>query len=1360
MSSIEDEIVSLKFDNRQFEPGVSSSIASLSKLQTSLQFKNATTGLDGIQTAANGINLQRVADGVSHISNQFNALKFAARVAFATIIRQATYSAEHFIAAFTIDPIKAGFANYEQQINATKTILSNTAASGATLKDVTKTLAGLNKYANLTVYNFSEMAKNIGTFTAAGVALKPATAAIKGIANLAAFSGSTSDQASSAMYQLSQAIAAGQVHLQDWNSVVNAGIGGTVFQRALTETAVQMGNLDKSQVKLSGSMKNVSINGAAFRQSLTPPPGGTSWLTSKVLTNTLAQFTGDLTQAQLKAQGYSKAQRDAIIAQGKTALNAATQVKTFSQLTQALKEEVASAWAGVFKAIFGNITEATSFFTPLHNILQNFFTAPVNDLAKFLTTFRKFGGITASFQILGNIFKIIGNLLYPIKVLLGAIFPSSGNSSKGVATFTKSLATFTEWLVKVTSVTREFHPQFTILHKVFGLATSAFVALMSALRPLLPVLGQLADYVGNLFNEGMGIAGNLIEGWTKGLDPAALKKAASDLANSWIMWIKDALGIRSPATTMIPIGENIINGIVQGLINASQGIIRVLQNIFVGLGQIVKAASQNIHWSDVLDTLNSALFLGVVLLFRRFVQTFSGIIDSWKAVMGSAGGVLDQLTSNLKTMQSKVKSEIIRNIAISIGILAVSALLLSTIDGKKLGISIGAITGMMVALITAMKVLTFQGKGAKNLDAKTIAKQTGQIVALGVAMIEFATAILILTSAVALMGQLDPKTMTRGLEGIGAVIAGIIAATAILSKTGGGKTMLATSTALLILSASLTTFAGVMVLYSKLSWGLIASGGGKAALVIVAVGLAMKTFSGGGSIGGAVGLTIASAALIILAKALKILSSIGLFNMIKAVAALSFVLSELTVAAYAMSLAEGGAASMVVMAAAIIVLAEALKILSGISVGNMVKAIIALAVVLGVVAGAAILLSPAVPLIAALGSAILLFGVAALAAGLGVLAFATGMGILAVVGPAAFQALSDGLDVLLKDLPRIGEAIGGFLVSILTGIAKAAGPLAKALGKLLQILLEEVTKLIPKLQHLVQKLINATLEIIAHSAGHSAKVMLGFALSMLDALDKAVPRFIDRGSSLVIAIITGLGKNGVKIANATGQAILDFLKGLDKAINKYEWRIIAEGLTIGKDLVKGMVIGIGNGIGDVGAAAGALAKHALDVVKNPLHWHINSPSLATKELGRGFGEGAALGIRDMHGAVEKESHDMAHKALNAMKMTFAKSNQEANGLGGLRPKITPILDLSQLARDAKGISSHMGHPVITADVSRRRARDIASDEFMRRQNKADAKGGDSYEFVQNNYSPEPINHVKAYRGHKSQIALFREVTSK
>jgi tape measure domain-containing protein len=282
-------------------------MSALDKLKARLGFVGDTRGFADIEKAADQVDFAGMTQAVDGMGSHFSALQSLAFGVFASIGAKISGLATHIGHAFGLGPVTAGFKNYETQINAVQTILANTGLKGKKgLAQVTGALNNLNRYANLTVYNFSEMAKNIGTFTAAGVDLKTATGAIKGIANLAAMSGSNSQQASSAMYQLSQAIAAGRVNLQDWNSVVNAGIGGSVFQRALASTAVAMGTLNKHAVKLVGPMKTVSVNGQNFRQSIQAIPGQQSWLTSKVLTTALKNFTGDMSQAQLVAQGFTK----------------------------------------------------------------------------------------------------------------------------------------------------------------------------------------------------------------------------------------------------------------------------------------------------------------------------------------------------------------------------------------------------------------------------------------------------------------------------------------------------------------------------------------------------------------------------------------------------------------------------------------------------------------------------------------------------------------------------------------------------------------------------------------------------------------------------------------------------------------------------------------------------------------------------------------------------------------------------------------------------------------------------------------------------------------------------------------------
>ena len=218
--TIDERVVEMRFDNKQFESGVATSMSTLDKLKKSLNLSGVSKGLENVSAATKAVNMSGLTGAVETVHAKFSAFEVMTVTALANITNSALNAGKRMVSALTIDPVKTGFKEYETQINAIQTILANTESKGSTLKDVNQALNELNHYADMTIYNFTEMTRNIGTFTAAGVDLNTSVAAIKGIANLAAVSGSTSQQASTAMYQLSQALASGTVKLQDWNSVV------------------------------------------------------------------------------------------------------------------------------------------------------------------------------------------------------------------------------------------------------------------------------------------------------------------------------------------------------------------------------------------------------------------------------------------------------------------------------------------------------------------------------------------------------------------------------------------------------------------------------------------------------------------------------------------------------------------------------------------------------------------------------------------------------------------------------------------------------------------------------------------------------------------------------------------------------------------------------------------------------------------------------------------------------------------------------------------------------------------------------------------------------------------------------------
>lgn len=356
-TTIDERVVEMRFDNKQFESNVQTSLSTLDRLKKSLNLSGAAKCFDEIDSASKKVNMNGLANAVESVRLKFSTLEVMAVTALANITNSALNAGKRIVSALTIDPIKTGFQEYETQIGAVQTILANTQHEGTNLQQVNRALDELNTYADKTIYNFTEMTRNIGTFTAAGVNLQTSVDSIKGIANLAAVSGSTSQQASTAMYQLSQALAAGKVSLMDWNSVVNAGMGGKVFQDALVRTSELLGTGAKNAINMYGS----------FRESLTKG----EWLTTEVLTETLKQFAGAYSEADLIQQGFSESQAKEIAQMAKTAEEAATKVKTFTQLWDTLKESAQSGWTATWEILIGDFEEAKDLLSEVSETIGN-----------------------------------------------------------------------------------------------------------------------------------------------------------------------------------------------------------------------------------------------------------------------------------------------------------------------------------------------------------------------------------------------------------------------------------------------------------------------------------------------------------------------------------------------------------------------------------------------------------------------------------------------------------------------------------------------------------------------------------------------------------------------------------------------------------------------------------------------------------------------------------------------------------------------------------------------------------------------------------------------------------------------------
>jgi tape measure domain-containing protein len=1051
MSSVDQRVVEMKFDRNDFSKGVQGTLDELALLKQNLKLEGASQGLS---EAANGMS--QLGENTSGISGKFSALGAVAFGALASIGAKAVAVGQQLISSLTVDPISSGLQEYETNLNAVQTILANTQVSGAGLPEVNAALNDLNHYSDLTIYNFSEMAKNIGTFTAAGVGLDQATNSIKGIANLAALSGSNSEQASTAMYQLSQAISSGKVSLQDWNSVVNAGMGGTVFQRALAQTAVSMGTLNDSAVRLEGPMQNVTIAGQSFRESL-DATNGPAWLTSDVLTNTLSQFTGDLTDAQLAAQGFSAEQVAAIQQTAQTAFHAATEVKTLSGVLDVAKEAAGSGWSQTWQIIFGDFDEAKSTFTDLSNTITGMINSSAQSRNAMLQDWKDLGGRTVLIDGLKAAFAALGGVIAPIKEAFRDIFPATTGKELYNATvkfrdFMQSLKPSAE---TVDRIKRTFEGLFAVLHigwtiikSVVGFIFDMFGSISSGSGGILKVTANMGDFlvkIDNFLNKGQYVQRFfdwLHDALMRIIDP--IKNAGGSLGGMFGGLEGSAAGahkvldsLRQMLDHIHTIGDQAGSAwdkFVQIMHVIWDKVQPILEKVKEGIGNFVSwiaDAFSHISFGDILGAAGVGGLVGLVLVLKKGISSIKDMFShpQGPGLFDSVKESLEQLTGTLKSMQTMLKAATLLEIAAAIALLTVAVSVLSKIDPAALGIATAAIATMLVQLTGTMVIMDKAMKRAKAMKMDQIA----------LGMILVATAVDILASAVKKMAGLSWNDLAKGISAT-VVLLAALAGTVRLMGTNN-KRMISTGIGLTLIASAVRILVTAVKEFSDMNWGDLAKGLTGVVVVLGALALYSR-FSGSTGVFSGVGVVLIATGIRILVSAIQDFSKMSWVELAKGMSAMSVGLAAIAAALKlipASSLLR--AAGVIVVAASLSLIADAIKDISKLSWNEIAKGIAGIAVALAAIA-AALKLLPAKSLLT--GIAIL-----EVAASLGMIADA-----IHELGENSWNEIAKGLTALAVALVAIGAALKLLPAkSVITGsaifiVAEALGPIADALDQM------------------------------------------------------------------------------------------------------------------------------------------------------------------------------------------------------------------------------------------------------------------------------------------------------------------------
>ena len=1241
--TIDEKVVEMRFDNSQFERNVATSMSTIDKLKRSLKFDGISKGIEDISDSANRIDFSGFSNAIDSVQMKFSALEVMAVTALANITNSAVNAGLKLAKSLTIDPISTGWSKYNTKNQSVATMV----AQGYDIETVNSQLERLNWFTDETSYDFTQMVANIAKFTATGKDLDESVTAMEGIANWAALSGQNANTASHAMYQLSQAMGAGVMRLEDYKSIQNVSMDTDEFRQKALDAAVALGtlkkNADDTYTSLVGKANNFTKS--QFATSLTQG----AWFTSDVMMSVFQDYSKAVDQiydyATEKGITASQAikeldgQIDAFSLKG---FKAAQEARTFEDAINSARDAVSSGWLNTFELIFGNAERATSTWTDLAEMMFDIFAEPGNTRNELLSQWSELGGQAA---LIESLMGIVGQLKDMLDILGEAwsnVFPPM--TAERLVEITKNFRDF------VQSISDFIQKHRDNLVSTFQGLFSVLRIIKDALKGVWTVVQSIIDNSGSLVPtllEFTGSLGEMVTSLSKSIEEGNIFVTIGEKIGGVLKWLT---GLFSGASPHI---KNIFSVIGQGAAFVSKVLSKLFSNIKGDMPKLINS----------LSLASISVFLGKALSgIKKPLQIFSDI-------KGSIVGVLDGVRDALSSWKTSIDAKSLLTISISIGILAGSLMLISSIESDKLMKSVVAIGALMTELGLFLKLFSGFGGGLKGLGS------------IAVAMVGISTSVLILASAMKTLSKIPEDDIGRSI----AALVGVMAILTATARAFPQKKMLGVGLAMVNVAVAVVILAGAMKIFQTLQWEDIAKG-------IVAIGgsigvLALFLTAMNDNIKGAFALTIAAGALITLSLALKIFQTLQWEDIAKGIVAIGGSLGVLALFLTAMNNNIKGAFALTIVAGSLIVLGTALKILSSIPFTSMLVALGALAGTFLVLGLAGAILTPVIPTILGLAGALALVGVAILAFGAGLAL--TGAGLTAIAAGLTALALASTASVNAL-ITVVSAIVTGIIQAILDGITSLVLTIGETLPLIVTTILDLITSILTAIDENGPMIFEKVLSIIT---------------GLLEAIANNIQPIVEAGIEIVLGLIRGISEKMDDIAQAGFDLLISFIDGLSKAIDENFTDLLNSVLNLittiidsvvefltggavtdfcasGKAVIEGFIKGMGDMIDAVVQKAKDIAKAAVRTVKGWLG--INSPSKVFRKIGVYTGEGLALGLEDSENSIANSAIGVGKTAKTAMEKAINGMSDVINGID-TQPTIRPILDLSDIESGATRI---------------------------------------------------------------------------
>ena len=1354
-STVDTRVVQIQFDNTEFERNVQQTINSLEKLNGLLDGKSPG-GLDTLSSTVNGMDFSNISSGVESIKDRFSTLGIVGM----TVIQRLTNAGINMAAQIggsikkVGDQIAQGGFVRAQNLEQAKFLLEGLGADvTAVMKDVDDALTG-------TAYGLDEGAKTAAIFFTSGVKQgHEMFTALRAVAGAAAMTGS-SYQGIADVFQ--DAAAKGSIMTMEINRLQQQGVKADKYLLDFINTVVEGGatvtdvsdDVKKSVMDLTngtklsledltedrkGLLSKGAISFDIFAAAMDEAFGPHAQEANKTFSGSLANMKTAL--SRLGEAFLTPGMKAAI-----PLFNAIQ--KSVSSFTTTLKEE-----GGAVDKFSKKIT---AFGEYLASVIKSFSGGKGN-----MNAFADLGHSVE--KLLDYMYKAAGKVseafkeVFPDATIQNAkgliiqfnhIVTSFTKSEKRLDTLKNGFVIFFKIVRNVAGIIKSsLTIAFTVLKTVLKAISKPVEAITTSLSKLLEIInkglsGELSGKVFELFGKAIDKAASLIE------------KAVSKIIEYFKFLTegtKNAIGnFTSIRDVLAGIGVVFGGGFIAKALktvkdffdmkgDAKSGFSKMIESIteipekagevLDSLTESLKIMQKQVSGKILKDIALAVLALAVSLKILSTIDV-PGLARGLSALTILLGEMMGALALIMKMVDSDKFAGSIKNISkmqvltsqliklgIALALMAVALKIISTVDPQGLAIGLGGLVGILGAVLGFVVALDkFGGK-----------KMAGKFKGVTEGLMGLAIALLILSAAVKVLSSMSLEELGKGLGGIAGLLIAIMGFIIGVSKlaSGGTKGMISTGIGMIAIATALNILAPALQKMGSLDMQTI----GKGLLAISGALIAMAGASMFTSAVGAAGIVAMTLALALLATVIERVGkldikviALGLGTLIGSLIALAGVSVLLSAAIVPML---GISAAMLIMAAAVAVLGAGL-IMIGAGLAAVAGGIITFA---SVSQTAILMFANAVQTM--IVAIIEMLPQVAVALAESFVSFIEEIAELAprftaaatTIITALIEALENNIPRLIKTgirlliellegvreaIPRIAKTCVEIIAEFINGIAEGLSDIIDAGFNLMISFIEGLAKGVREHKedvktaisdlcvaileafmsffgiaspstvmeeqgvNLIQGLING----ISSLAGSVGTTVISAVGSIPGAVVKKAKNFLSSGQTLITNFINGLGDKKDDIKEK-------FTAGVDKAKEKFKETSL---YSTGKNLIQGFLNGLNALKDDIISFWNWLCDKASAIVQKKNE--IKSPSKLYYRYGKYIMQGFINGLNELKNRPANTLEEISNE-MSAVDFSFGMEN----------PTITPVLDLSEIKRDAKGIGSIFGREPLSLSSS-------------------------------------------------------------